>query len=139
MTCSWNLGGRAWSEEPQRIWSVPQVPPGWFIWGRWGKVTGKPSSLEIDRVDWVDSEISVSGGMQVEVITWWTYHIRASSIQMGRGIEVSHPALGIHNSRFCKGDDYSKLEVFLPIDHHSVFQQTSPSINSLDTQSQSLP
>lgn len=52
---------------------------------------------------------------------------------------LKHPALGIHNSRFCKGDDYSKLEVFLPIDHHSVFQQTSPSINSLDTQSQSLP
>ena len=57
----------------------------------------------MDVVDLVGSELSISGGMQVEVITSQTCHIGASSIQMGRRIDVSHPAWRIYNSGSCKG------------------------------------
>lgn len=132
---------RAWSEEPQRTWCLCQVSAGWFMYRSWGRVTGKPSCSQTDVVDFI------SGDIQAEAFTWQTYHIIASNIQTDKGIEVCPPALSVHNSGSCKGY-YSKLGVFLPTDHYSVFQQTSPSIcpqpldtqsQSLDTQSQSLP
>lgn len=104
----------------------------------WGQVTGKLSCSKIEVVDLVGSEFSISDGIQAEVLTWWTSHIRASSVLMDGRIEVSHPALSIHNSRSCKGC-YSKPGVFLPTDHHSVFPQTSPGTCLLTLDTQSLP
>lgn len=40
-----------------------------------GQATGKPGCLQIDVADPVGSELSISGGMQAEVIPWQTHRM----------------------------------------------------------------